>query len=120
MTPPFRPLKSAVEVSWVEGLLPLCVTLFVLAEGRKTPKMQTYIVEPFSCDLAGAAFTWRKADGTVYNVLLGPASSCDCPACEYTDGCSHLTATQQLVEAGVLQPAPAGAGNAYQGDRHAD
>ena len=102
---PFRPLLHAPEVSWhvaEDGR----VSVFV----RKGRREDCYHVFPLATSLGGVAFRWHKLDGsgTVHDLTLnGVYSSCDCAGWCFTGGCRHLHCTRELVEAGVLNAAPA-------------
>ena len=111
---PFRPLLHAPEMSWTvaeDGR----VSVFV----KKGRKEDVYHVFPLHTDLGGCAFRWHKLDGsgTTHDLTLnGEHSSCSCEGWAYTDSCRHLHCTAELIEAGVLNAAPASAAGCTCGE----
>ena len=111
---PFRPLLHAPEMSWAvaeDGRL----SVFV----KKGRREDCYHVFPLHTDLGGVAYRWHKLDGsgTVHDLTInGEHSSCSCEGWAYTDSCRHLHCTLELIEAGVLNAAPASAAGCTCGE----
>ena len=111
--PAFRPVKTVDEISWADFDNRPEVTI------HKGRSHKTYHLIGLSTDLAGVAFRLHKTDGSgeSYDLLLGGGdTNCSCPGFCWTGGCCHLTAIQMLLEAGVIEPAPASASGDFGGD----
>ena len=102
---PFRPLLAPPAVTyWTDE----CHAVHVLLSGKRTT--DSYELIPLSTEIGGVAFRWFKQGGECHDVLVcGADSSCTCPGFCYTSGCKHVQTTFELLEAGVLTPAPASA-----------
>ena len=102
---PFRPLVAPPAASyWTDE----CHAVHVLLSGKRATN--SYELIPISTEIGGVAFRWFKQGGECYDVLVhGTDSSCTCKGWSYTGGCKHVQTTHELLELGVLQPAPASA-----------
>ena len=102
---PYRPLLAPPAATYWRDE---CHAVHVLLSGRRAT--DSYELIPISTEIGGVAFRWFKQGGESYDVLIcGTDSSCTCAGFCYTSGCKHVQTTHELLELGVLTPAPGSA-----------